>query len=191
MNRFLKILILIASLIGLLFSLGLTAHFITIPVITNFIGRLHRISPWTDIVFMIFSVKIGLCFVVLIIATLLAKVTSRTAIAGRDRGILRLSKQTIISTVRYSFADIYEIGYYKIKAKINKDPGKIRIRVKLAFTNSAKIAELTESVHSKIDNALQSSLGIQVAEINIDVLGVKQKNEIPPTSNNYHQASDL
>ena len=95
----------------------------------------------------------------------------------KDRGVLRFSKQTIESTVRYSFYDVYEVRFLKIKVKLNKDPGKIIIKVKIAFSNTGKVAELAETIKSKIDNALRSSLGIEVAEINIDILGVKLNSE--------------
>ena len=184
-NIFHKILLFIASLIGLLFSLCIVAIYFPIPYITDVINNLRKLSPWIDFSIAIFAVIIGICFIVLLFVSLFIRVKSSVVITGKDRGTLRLSKRTIESTVRYSFADVYDIGYYKVKVNLNKNPGKIRINVKLSFTNPEKIAELTDTIQSKIDNALKLSLGLEVENINIDVLGVRERSGPPPDMYDY------
>ena len=175
-----KILLSIVSLTGLLFSLIIAALIIPIPFITDSIISFRRLSPLLDMSLLIFDLIIGVCFVVLLFISLFISVKSSVVITVKELGTLRLSKRTIESTVRYSFADVYDIGYYKVKVKLNKDPSKIKINIKISFTNPDKIAELTDTIQSKINNALKSSLGLEVANININVLGVRKGNEPPP-----------
>ena len=185
MSIFNKILLSLASLIGLLFSICIVALFFPLPFITDAINNLRSLSILVDLSITIFAAIIGICFIVLLFIALFIRVKSGVVIAAKDRGTLRLSKRTIESTVRYSFADVYDIGYYKVKVNMNKDPGKIKIYIKVSFTNPDKIAELTDTIRSKIDNALQTSLGLVVANININVLGVRQGSAPPPDSYDY------
>ena len=185
MSIFNKIILSIASLIGLLFSLCLTALYFPVPIITDAVNNLRRLLPWIDISIAVFAAIIGVCFIVLLLISLFIPVKSGVVITGKELGTLRLSKRTIESTVRYSFADVYDIGYYKVKVHLNKDPGKIKINIKISFTNPDKIAELTDTIRTKIDNALQTSLGLEVANININVLGVRQRSGPPPDMYDY------
>ena len=189
MSKFHKILVIISSLIGLFLSFCLIALFFSIPVISLAIENFRTSFPWTDIVFGVFTAILCLSFIALIFLSIFSPSKSGVIIPIKDSGTLRLSKATIESTVRYSFSDVYEIGYQKVKVKLSKDPKNINICVRLSFTNSKRIAELTDSIHTKIDNAMKSSLGIEAAAINIDVLGVRQKNEVPPDSYDYDQMS--
>ena len=180
-----KILLSIISLIGLLFSLSIAVLYFPVPFLTEIINNLQRQSILIDLSIAVFATITGVAFIVLLFTALLIPVKSGVVITEMDRGTLRLSKRTIESTVRYSFADVYDIGYYKVKVNLNKDPRKITINVKISFTNPDEVAKLTNTIQSKIDNALKSSLGIEVANINIDVLGVRQRNGPPPDIYDY------
>ena len=185
MSIFNKILLIIASLIGILFTSSLVMLFFTIPFVSEIIRNYQRSYQWVNLSYVIFFVIIGICFIALFFIALFIPVKSSVVIAAKDRGTLRLSKRTIESTVRYSFADVYDIGYYKVKVHLNKDPGKIIINVKISFTNPDKIAELTDTIRTKVDNVLQTSLGLEVANININVLGVRQRSGPPPDMYDY------
>ena len=174
MKTIFKIILFAVSFVGLLCSILLAAQFFPIPLITNALAGYPQLLPLQEIIFSVFAAVTGLCFIALLPASLLIPGKSAGVIVARAGGMLRLSRQTVESTVRYSFADVGGIGYCHVKAKLKGAPEKTRIRIKLSFSDSERIAELTEIIREKTDGALKTSLGITARLINIEVLGIRR-----------------
>lgn len=172
MKRSDKALLCIVSLIGLGLSVCLLALFYPIPFVTD----AFKAFPWLTNVVTGFSVFLCLGFCVLLLAALFFP-RSNDLIIVKDKGKLTFSKQTVESTVRYSFADTEGISSCRVRAKIYGQPEKTRIYVKLTLNDPDKMIGLTETVQEQIESAMKSSLGITVRAIDIKVAEFSRENK--------------
>lgn len=177
MNKPGKILLFIAALAGLGFSVALLSLFYNLPFITDTVRRYQALFPYLNDIFAGYIAFICLLFFLLLPVLLLIPNKSNDLLLQKNRGRLLFSKQTVESTVRYSFADVDGINFSKVGVRLGRLPEKTRIYVKLSLSDSSEMVGLTEMIQDKIETALKSSLGIAVKSINIKVA------EFNPNSN--------
>lgn len=170
MGRFSKILLFILSILSIAISISILSLFYPIPFISDALKNSQDFYPWLNIVFSGFCVLIALFCALLILIIILSPGKSDDLALIKNKGKLLFSKQTIESTVMYCFADVSGINYSKVMVKLNKNPEKTKIYVKLSLNDSERLVELTQTVQEKIESTLISSLGIVVEHINIKVI---------------------
>jgi len=169
MGRISKFILFIAALIGIGFSVCLYSLFYPVPFITDIL-RENLALDWLNQVFAGYNALIGLCFFVILLVVLFIPSNSDFLNIKKDKGNLQFSKKTIESTVRYSFIDLDGIISSDIRVKFNKDPDKTKIYVRLFLRDPSQLLDLTETIQSRIECTLQSSLGIAVNSIVIRVV---------------------
>lgn len=177
MKKLHKILLFIVSLAGLLFSAAMLSLFYYIPVLTDTVTFIYHLFPLLHNAFAAYIVFVASCFLLLIFTALFSPKASNYLVVIKNGGKLQFSKQTVESTVRYSFADVDGISLSDVKAALGGTPEKTRIYVKLTLTDPTKLMELTETIKGKIESSLQSSLGITAKSINIRVVELAQDNK--------------
>lgn len=177
MRKLHKILLFIVSLAGLLFSAALLSLFYYIPMLTDAVTLFYQIFPLLHNAFAVYIVFAAFCFLLLALAALFSPKTSNYLILVKNGGRLQFSKQTVESTVRYSFADVDGVNLSDVKAVLGRTPEKTRIYIKLSLTDPTKLVELTETIKGKIESSLQTSLSITAKTINIKVVELVQGNE--------------
>lgn len=178
MKRLHRIILFVMSLAGFGLSIGLLSQFAAISFVNNIVNR-FQISFVND-VFAVYSAVICLFSFLIVLFVLLYPNKSNDMVLKKDRGILRFSKQTVESTIRYSFMDVSGINFSKVKVKIKRQPEKSKVYVKLSLSDLGNLLELTETVQSRIESMLKSSLGINAKSINIKVAGAN--NEAAPVA---------
>lgn len=169
-----KILLFAVSLIGLAASGCVLSMVVEIPYLTELVGEYRDRFPWINGLFAGFIAALCLCFLLLLLTALLYPGETGGVMFRKANGALRFSRQAVESAVRYSFADIGGISYYRIRARTHGKPEKTTVRVRLAFTDPSRMLETTEDVQAKIEEALKTSLGITAKSVSVEVAGVSQ-----------------
>lgn len=177
MKKLHKIVLFIVSLIGLLCSVAMLSMFYYIPAVTDAVTLAYALFPFLHEMFAVYILLVALCFFLLMAAALLAPKSSGYLILMKDGGRLQFSRQTVESTVRYSFADVEGVNLSAVKAALGRTPEKTRIFIKLSLNDPNRLVELTEAVKNKIEAALQASLGVTAKSINIKVVELAQGKE--------------
>lgn len=168
MKRSNKILLFFVSLVSLALSIGLLSLFYPnpIPLVTGTIASF----PLLIDVLAGYVALICLCSFLLLLLAVFVPLKSGYLLLVKSKGRLQFSKQAIESTVRCSFAEVSGINFSRVRAKLNKQPEKTRIYVKLSLSDTSKLAGITETVQDKIEASLAESLGVAVKSIDIKVV---------------------
>lgn len=168
MKRSNKILLSFVSLVSLALSVGLLSLFYPnpIPLVTGTIASF----PLLIDILAGYVALMCLCSFLLLLVAVFSPLKSSYLLLVKSKGRLQFSKQAVESTVRCSFAEVDGINFSKVRAKLNKQPEKTKVYVKLSLNDTSKLAGITEMVQDKIEAALQASLGIAVKSIDIKVV---------------------
>lgn len=178
MKKLHRILLLIVSIIGLGLSAMLTALLFVESFFLNAVRVIRSVFPWLEAqtielwmggIIAGYIVFICLCFLLLLLLALFCPGKSNDLVLAKSKGSLRFSKQAVESAVRYSFADVSGVRLSRVRTKLDANPEKIKIYVRLSVDSPDGLLALTETVQSRIESALASSLGITVKSINIKV----------------------
>lgn len=178
MKRADKLVLFLISLICLVFSIGILSFFYPLPYVSDVVNEFYGEYYWLNYIIVGFCAFICLLFLSLLLLSVFIPRKSNNLVFPKSKGSLKFSKQAIESTVKCSFADVSGINLSQVKAKIHKQPEKLRIYVKLSVSDISELVELTETVQARIESALQSSLGITAKAINVKVANYNQNNKV-------------
>ncbi len=178
MRKIHKVLIFCISLIGIEFSVCAFALLYPLPFIATRVKETFALYAGVNYLFAACSAFLGLCFLILLLVALFYPSDSNFLILARSKGKIQISKKTIESTVRYSFKNMEAVHSSRIKVKINKNPDKTKILIRLSLSDTSDIVTLTETIQNNAEASLQRSLGLAIKSISIRVVTSNQSNVV-------------
>lgn len=170
MKKSYKILLFVISLTGFGFSAGILALSYPKPIAIETLMAWQSYYPWFNAAFAGYIASICLFFLALMFVALFLPGKPHDLALQKDKGRLLFSRQSVESTVRYSFADVDGVNFSKVRVKLGSQPEKTRIFIKLSVSDTTKLVGLTQDVQDRIDSALKSSLSITARSIDIKVV---------------------
>lgn len=170
MKKSRKIILFLASLAGLGFSVCVFSMFYPVSYVSEAVWDWQALYPWLRVVLTGYVACICLVFLLLMLAAVFSPNASNDMVIMKGKGSLRFSRQAIESTVRYSFSDVDGISFSRVRVKLGNKPEKAKIFVKISLNNPATLAELAETVQNKIEAALKTALGVDIKSINVRVV---------------------
>ena len=171
MRKIYKILLIIVSLMGIGISVCITSFNNPASFIAKLLKGLPGFDLWSNYIFTGYHIMIGLGFITLLLLAVFIPGRNDFLMIKKSKGELSFSKKTIESAAHYSFKDLDGIAASKVKVKIARNPDKTKIHVKLTVNNINELLNMTETIQSNIESALQSSLSITVKSITVKVVG--------------------
>ena len=177
MRAMIKIILLVIAAAGLSPAICMGASFYPLPLITEWMQSIVNLYPALNNIFAGFSLLIGLVFLVMFFIVLFLPARLDFLTVKKEHGRLEFSRKAIESTVRCSFADLDEVQAAMVSAKLDRQPEKTKVYVKLSLNNVNEMLALTEKIQERIASALLLSLGTKISSITVKVIRLSSEND--------------
>jgi uncharacterized membrane protein len=170
-RRYFQILLTLVGLLALLFAIAL---FYPIQYLTPFVQDVvlaNEYGRWAMLAALAF---VALVILFVLLQALFAPGKRDNLLVKTETGELTFTKRSVEDTAIRSIQHLASVKFPTAKAKFGKSPEDTTIQVNFQVDEVADVINLANQVQSHIENAIETTMGVPVKDVDVKVTQLSQ-----------------